>query len=92
MESSIKERTVIDIGKTAEKHESFVNELLPSHAGCDKVGCCYGVGKGTALKVLKAGHYVTLGVFDSPKESVIEHSSQPHSCQLVTVNILELNQ
>lgn len=32
MESPIKERTVIDIGKTAEKHVSFVNELLPAHA------------------------------------------------------------
>lgn len=61
MESPIKERTVIDIGKTVEKHVSIVNELLPAHAltGCDTVACCYGVGKGTALKVLKVGHSVT---------------------------------
>ena len=32
MESPIKERTVIDIGKTVEKHVSFVSELLPGHA------------------------------------------------------------
>ena len=78
MESPIKERTVIDIGKTAEKHVSFVNELLPAHAltGCDTVACCYGVGKGTALKVLKAGHSLSLlGVIDSPIESLIAQAT-----------------
>ena len=88
MESQIKGRTVIDIGKTVEKHVSFVNELLPPHAltGCDMVACCYGVGKGTALKVLKDGHFLSLlGVIDSPIQAVIK---QPHSYQPVLVNIL----
>lgn len=57
---------------------SFVNELLPAHAltGCDTVACCYGVGKGTALKVLKDGHSLSLlGVIDSPIESVIAQAT-----------------
>ena len=32
MESPIKERTVIDIGKTVEKHACLVTEILPVHA------------------------------------------------------------
>ena len=78
MESPIKERTVNDIGKTVEKHVSFVNELLPAHAltGCDTVACCYGVGKGSALKVLKDGHSLSLlGVIDVPMESVIAQAT-----------------
>ena len=78
MESPIKERTIIDIGKTVEKHVSFVRELLPAHAltGCDTVACCYGVGKGTALKVLKDGHSLSLlGVIDSPIEAVIAQAT-----------------
>ena len=78
MESPIKERIVIDIGQTVEKHVSFVSELLPTHAltGCDTVACCYGVGKGTALKVLKEGHSLSLlGVIDSPIEAVIAQAT-----------------
>ena len=79
MESPIKERRVIDIGKTVEKHVSFVSELLPAHAltGCDTVACYYGVGKGTALKVLKDGHSLSLlGVIDSPIEAVIAQATK----------------
>ena len=57
---------------------SFVSELLPAHAltGCDTVACCYGVGKGTALKVLKDGYSLSLlGVIDSPIEAVIEQAT-----------------
>jgi len=75
MESPIKDRTIIDIGKTVERHAPFVTEILPAHAltGCDTVACCYGIGKGTALKVLRTGlHSLSLlGVMDAPKESVI---------------------
>jgi len=75
MESPIKERTAIDIGKTVEKHACIVSEILPAHAltGCDTVACYYGIGKGTALKVLRAGSHSLsrLGVMDTPIESVL---------------------
>ena len=45
-------------------------EILPVHAltGCDTVACCYGIGKGTALKVLRTGSHSLslLGVMDAP--------------------------
>ena len=55
-----------------------MSELLPAHAltGCDTVACYYGVGKGTALKVLKDGHSLSLlGVIDSPIEAVIAQAT-----------------
>jgi hypothetical protein len=47
----------IDISDIVEKYANIIGKILPVHAltGCDTVACCYGVGKGTALKVLKAG-------------------------------------
>ena len=55
MESPIKERTVIDIQATAEKHRSIMPSLLACHAlsGCDTLAVCFGVGKGKMLTVLK---------------------------------------
>ena len=79
MESPIKERTVVDIGKTVEKHACIVTEILPAHAltGCDTVACYYGIGKGTALKVLRAGQHSLslLGITDAPLESVIAQAT-----------------
>ena len=56
MESPMKERTVIDIQATVEKHRAIIPSLLACHtylAGCDTVAVCFGVGKGKMLKVLK---------------------------------------
>ena len=60
MESPKKERTVIDIDGTVEDNLSIIPGLLAAHAltGCDIVTTCYGIGKGTALKVLRAGWYL----------------------------------
>ena len=45
--------------------------------GCDTVACCYGVGKGSALKVLKDGNSLSLlGVIDVPMESVIVQATR----------------
>ena len=57
MESPIKERTVVDICATVEKHRGIVPAILAGHAlsGCDTVAACFGVGKGKMLKVLNSG-------------------------------------
>ena len=59
MKSPIKERAAIDIGKTVEKHVSFVSELLPAHAltGCDTVACyCIEGSKRWSLIVIFRDH------------------------------------
>ena len=57
MESPIKERIVIDICATVEKHRAIIPTLLAGHAlsGCDTVAVCFGIGKGKMLKVLNTG-------------------------------------
>ena len=78
MESPIKSRAVTDIAKTVEKHSSIIEELLPAHAlsGCDTVAGCYGIGKGTAVKAVRAGLSLSLlGTLTSPFESVISQAT-----------------
>jgi hypothetical protein len=73
MESPIRGKSVIDIAKTVQKHEDIVEGLLAAHAltGCDTVASCFGIGKGTAIKVLRQGKPLTLlGVLDSPIDDV----------------------
>ena len=57
MESPIKERTVINIQATVEKHRAIIPSLLAGHAlsGSDTVAACFGIGKGKMLKVLQKG-------------------------------------
>ena len=52
MESPIKGRTVVDIGKTVHNHSEIVEGILPAHAlsGCDTVASFFGIGKATVLK------------------------------------------
>ena len=47
MESPIKERKIIDMGKTIEKHKTLHPHLLEAHAlsGHDTVSCYFGIGK-----------------------------------------------
>jgi hypothetical protein len=79
MESPIKDRGTIDISKTVEKHTDVIGEILPVHAltGCNTMACCCGMGKGTALKELKAEVYspALLGQVDAPIESVIRQAT-----------------
>ncbi|KAK1894322.1 DNA-directed RNA polymerases I II and III subunit RPABC1 [Dissostichus eleginoides] len=58
MESPRKERAIVDIKATLSKHSEIVENLLPAHAisGCDTVASYYGLGKGSVIKVLKAGY------------------------------------
>ena len=62
MESPIKGRTVVDIGKTVQKHSEIVEGILPAHAlsGCDTVASYFGIGKATLLKTLRSGHSLKL--------------------------------
>ena len=70
---------MVDIGKTVKKHACIVTEILPAHAltGCDTVEVYFGLGKGTALKVLRAGSQSLslLGVKDALLESVIAQAT-----------------
>jgi len=58
MESPSQDRVETDIKGTVKKHAKIVKELLPAHAisGRDTVGAYHGIGKGTVVKMLKAGH------------------------------------
>ena len=42
MRSPIKDRVIVDIGLTVEKHKDIIPELLPAHvlSGYDTVACC----------------------------------------------------
>jgi hypothetical protein len=57
MESPIKGKTTVNIGKSMET----ITEILSVYAltCCDTMACCYmyGVGKGIALKMLRAGSH-----------------------------------
>ena len=79
MESPIKERTVVDIGKTVLANRNIVRELLPAHAisGCDTVAAYYEVGKGKVVKALQAGYSIDmLGDFSYSEENVLEQATK----------------
>ena len=80
MESPIKERIVVDIGKTVEKHIHIIPEILAAHAmsGCDTVACCFGIGMNLALKVVKIDLTLSarLGHFDSSLPEVIQQATE----------------
>ncbi|KAH3876583.1 hypothetical protein DPMN_000429 [Dreissena polymorpha] len=62
MESPLKEKAVIDIRKTAQKHINIATDLLSAHAisGCDTVAGYFGIGKGTVIKMLNTGKSIRL--------------------------------
>ncbi|KAG0723713.1 hypothetical protein GWK47_042084 [Chionoecetes opilio] len=78
MESPIKDRAIVDIGKTVEKHIDIIPEILAAHAlsGCDTVACCFGIGKSTVLKVVRSGLLSLLGQSDAPLPSVIQQATK----------------
>ena len=78
MESPSKERAVIDIQLTVEKHRDIVGQLLPAHAlsGCDTVACYFGVGKGSVVKTLRAGYKLdTIGDVGAPLHDILEEAT-----------------
>ena len=60
IKSPKKEMTVIDIDATVKDNLSIILSLLAAHAltECKTVATCYGIGKGTALKVFRASWYL----------------------------------
>ncbi len=78
METQMKDRAVVDIGKTKERHMDIITEVLPAHAlsGCDTVAAYFGIWKGTALNAVRAGHSVShLGNLDSNITLVISQAT-----------------
>ena len=68
MASPIKGRSMIDIAKAVNKHTytSIVEER------CDTVAGCFGIGKGTAIKVLQSGcFFFLLGLLDYISQSTL---------------------
>jgi len=79
MESPSQGRVAIDIKGTVKKHAKIVKELLPAHAisGCDTVGAYHGIGKGTVVKMLKAGHKLSaIEDVDSSHEEVMRQATK----------------
>ena len=77
MESPIKGRTVVDIGKTVQNHSEIVEGILPAHAlsGCDTVASYFGIEKANVFKTLRSGH--SLNLLGAPRhsmESVIQQA------------------
>ena len=78
MEYPIKGRTVVDIGKTVQKHSEIVEGILPVHAlsGCDTVASYFGIGEATVLKTLRLGHSLNLlGAPGHSMEYVIQQAT-----------------
>lgn len=78
MENTKGERSIIDIGETAEKHQDIVPSLLAAHAlsGCDTVAYHYGIGKATVLKALQSGCELNhLGKHNASMDQVVEEST-----------------
>jgi len=79
MESPSQDRVQIDIKGTVKKHAKIVKELLPGNtiSGCDTVGVYHGIGKGTVVKMLKAGHKLSaIGDVDSSHEEVMRQATK----------------
>ena len=57
MESPKKERRILDLNMTVRDNMGIIPGLLGAYVltGCDTVAAYYGIGKGTTLKVLRAG-------------------------------------
>ena len=78
MESPIKGRAVVDIGKTVQKHSEIVEGILPVHAlyGCDTVASYFGIGEAIELKTLRSGHSLNLlGAPGHSMEYVIQQAT-----------------
>jgi hypothetical protein len=71
-------RVSVDIKATAKEHTAYISQLLAAHAmsGCDTVSYLWGIGKGTILKMLKAGHQLNkLGVLEAGLTDVVKEAT-----------------
>ena len=76
MQSPIKNRSIIDITRSASQNKAILQDLLSAHAlpGCDTVECYFAIGKGSALKVMHNGQcpLTAIGNPGAPFELVLE--------------------
>ena len=78
MESIRSQKSVLDIEAAAREHKDILDGLLACHAmsGCDTVAKLSGIGKVTALKVLKSGlRLERLGDLRAPMAEVIAETT-----------------
>ena len=81
MKATGSDRMVIDIAQMVKEHSGIVANLLAMHclSGCDTVAQLFGIGKGSALKTLKAlkaGHSLSkLGCLHIPLTEVISKAT-----------------
>ena len=78
MEGPIAGRSVIDIGASAAPHKKVVKQHPAAHAltSCYTVSYIYGIGKVTALEVLKSGMtHNCLGQQESDKDDAGSETS-----------------
>ena len=80
MESPVKDRAVIDMNATVDRHRDIIPELLATHGltGCDTVASYFGIGKPTALIVLRT-HQHSLSMLGNITLSVDEVMTQATS-------------
>ena len=59
MSSPSKGKAIIDIEATVDRNRNVIRNLLAAHAltGCDTVASLFGIGKLTALKILRSGNH-----------------------------------
>jgi hypothetical protein len=78
MEDTSPKRAVVDIGETAKKHAQIAPYLLAAHCltGCDTVAHLCGIGKTTVVKVLLAGHTLTIiGSSNANEDDILEEAT-----------------
>ena len=79
MENTGSERILIDIGACVESHKGIIPKLLGAHAltGCDTVEHCFGIGKATAIKILRSGHSLqSLGEVHVSMEDIMTRATE----------------
>ena len=77
MASPFKDRAVIDMNATVHSNMQIMSDLLAAHGltGCDTVAPYSGIGKGTALKILRSGKY-TLSVIGDTRSNLTDVMQQ----------------
>lgn len=78
MEGTSGERTMVDIGATAAKHQLIIPSLLAAHAltGCDTVARLTGIGKLKVIKQLEKGTEIRLlGELDCNTDEVVTEAT-----------------
>ncbi len=77
---------------TVNKHKAIIPNLLAAHGltGCNTVATCYGIGKDTALKVLKSNNF-SLSHLGDTKKSPTDIVSQATQYMLTCYGLSKCN-